>query len=249
MRMAEAAWRGRSPQSAPTMLLLLAVVPVLALWVVPGVRGRPAEEDEELVQPTLERVPEHQTTRLLRLDAFSQQLSLELRPDRGFLAPGLTLRTVGRRPAGDAPNPDPVDDLAHCFYSGTVNGDPSSAAALSLCEGVRGAFYLQGDEYFIQPAPSAATVRLAPAGTGEEPPERPQFHLLRRRRRGGGAKCGVADEEPQPARGTGREGEDSGAQWASRDPAPERAGAPAGTNPKPVSCSSCLSIHPHCRPG
>uniref|UniRef100_A0A9L0R4A0 A disintegrin and metalloproteinase with thrombospondin motifs 1 n=1 Tax=Equus caballus TaxID=9796 RepID=A0A9L0R4A0_HORSE len=224
---AELARRFRGSQPVPALRLLLAAA--AALLVVPGVRGRPAEEDEELVLPALERSPGRETTRL-RLDAFGRELLLELQPDRGFLAPGFTLQTVGRRPGPNAPSPDPAGDLAHCFYSGTVNGDPSSAAALSLCEGVRGAFYLQGEEYFIQPAPAAATVRLTPAATGEEPPAQPPFHLLRRRRRGGGgAKCGVMDDETQPSRGAEPEGQDAGTQWAPRDRAPQRAGRPTGT--------------------
>uniref|UniRef100_A0ABI7Y9D4 Peptidase M12B domain-containing protein n=1 Tax=Felis catus TaxID=9685 RepID=A0ABI7Y9D4_FELCA len=227
---AKLARRPRGTQPAPARLLLAAASALLLL--VPGARGRPAEEDEELVLPDLERAPGHATTHL-RLDAFGRQLHLELQPDRGFLAPGFTLQTVGRRPGPDALRPDPAGDLTHCFYSGTVNGDSGSAAALSLCEGVSGAFYLQGEEYFIQPAPAAATVGLAPAAAaaaaGEEPPERPQFHLLRRRQRGGdGAKCGVTDDETQLAGGAGPEDEDAGTQWPPRDPAPQRAGQPTG---------------------
>ncbi|XP_008589582.1 PREDICTED: A disintegrin and metalloproteinase with thrombospondin motifs 1 [Galeopterus variegatus] len=220
--------RARSSQPAPTLLLLLLLAAATALLAVPGALGRPAEEDEELVLPELERAPGHGTTRL-RLDAFGRLLHLELQPDRGFLAPGFTLQTVGRRPGPEPLHADSAGDLAHCFYSGTVNGDPSSAAALSLCQGVRGAFYLQGEEYFIQPAPAAATERLVPTAAGEEPPARPQFHLLRRRRRGGGAKCGVMDEETLPVRGPGPESEDAGAQWPPRDRAPQHAGQPTGT--------------------
>lgn len=241
---AKLARRPRGAQPAPALLLLAAASALLLL--VPGARGRPAEEDEELVLPDLERAPGHATTHL-RLDAFGRQLHLELQPDRGFLAPGFTLQTVGRRPGPDALRPDPAGDLTHCFYSGTVNGDSGSAAALSLCEGVSGAFYLQGEEYFIQPAPAAATVGLAPAAAaaaGEEPPERPQFHLLRRRQRGGdGAKCGVTDDETQLAGGAGPEDEDSGTQWPPRDPAPQRAGQPTGISRRRGALTR-LSIHP-----
>lgn len=226
----EPARRPRGSQPAPALLLLAAAAGLLLL---PGARGRPAEEDEELVQPVLEREPGLKLTRL-RLDAFGRQLLLELQSDRGFLAPGFTLQTVGRKPGPDALRPDAAGDLAHCFYSGTVNGDSGSAAALSLCEGVRGAFYLQGEEYFIQPAPVAATVRLAPAAAaaGEEQPELPKFHLLRRRRRGGGgAKCGVTEDETRLARGAGTASEDAGEQWLPRDPALQRAGQPTGIDP------------------
>ena len=232
--MGHAAPRVRGLQPVPSPLLLLAAA--AALLVVPGAHGRPAEEDEELVLPALERDPGLRTAHL-RLDAFGRQLSLELHLDRGFLAPGFTLQTVGRRPEPDVQRSDPVGDLAHCFYSGTVNGDPSSAAALSLCDGVRGAFYLQGEEYFIQPAPAAATLSLAPAAAaaaaGEQQQARQQFHLLRRRRRGdGGAKCGVLDDETQLAGGAGPEGEDATVQWAPRDRAPQRPGHRTGISPE-----------------
>ncbi|XP_007124215.2 A disintegrin and metalloproteinase with thrombospondin motifs 1 [Physeter macrocephalus] len=218
--MGNTARRSRGSQPAPVLRCLL-LAAASALLVVPGVCGRPTEEDEELVLLAPERDPGHRTTHL-RLDAFGRQLLLELQPDRGFLAPGFTLQTVGRRPGPDASRSDPVGDLAHCFYSGTVNGDPSSAAALSLCEGVRGAFYLQGEEYFIQPAPAAAAE--------EEPLARPQFHLLRRRRRGGGgARCGVLDDETQLAGGAGSEGEHATAQGPPRDRATQRTGQPTGT--------------------
>lgn len=218
----------RSPRSQPPSprLLLAAAVMLLA---VPCAFGRPAEEDEELVLPALDRTPPPGTTRLT-LEAFGRQLHLELQPDRGFLAPGFTLQTVGRKPGSEEPGLDPAGDLAHCFYSGTVNGDPSSAAALSLCEGVRGAFYLQGEEYIIQPAPATATERLAPAATTEEePPAQPQLHLLRRKRRGGGGvKCGVVDEEILQAGGAGLEGEEAREQWTPGGQVLQRAGQLTG---------------------
>lgn len=230
--------------SRPAPMLLLLLTAAVVLLSVPGAHGRPAEEDEELVLPVLERAPAPGNTRL-RLDAFGQELHLKLRPDRGFLAPGFTLQTVGRRPGSEAQRVELAGDLGHCFYSGTVNGDPNSAAALSLCQGVRGAFYLQGEEFFIQPAPAAASERLAPAAAEEELQARPQFHLLRRRRRGGGgAKCGVTDDETLPARGAGPESEDAGAQGPLQDRNPQRAGRPTGRS---VSLT-CLSIHPTSTP-
>uniref|UniRef100_A0A8C5P646 ADAM metallopeptidase with thrombospondin type 1 motif 1 n=1 Tax=Jaculus jaculus TaxID=51337 RepID=A0A8C5P646_JACJA len=223
----------RSPRSRPPgPLLLLAAAASALMLCARGVHGRPAEEDEELVLPALERAPGQDITRL-RLDAFGQRLHLNLQPDSGFLAPGFTLQTVGRSPEREK-EVQPLDltagDLAHCFYSGTVNGDPSSAAALSLCQGVRGAFYLQGDEFFIQPAPAVASVRLVAAAPEEQPPSaRPQFHLLRRRRRGsGGAKCGVTDDESLPTNDSGPEEREARAQWPLRDPTLPRAGQPTG---------------------
>lgn len=220
--------RSRGSLSAHMLLLLLASITMLLC--ARGAHGRPTEEDEELVLPSLERAPGHDsTTTRLRLDAFGQQLHLKLQPDSGFLAPGFTLQTVGRSPGSEAQHLDPTGDLAHCFYSGTVNGDPGSAAALSLCEGVRGAFYLQGEEFFIQPAPGVATERLAPAVPEEESSARPQFHILRRRRRGsGGAKCGVMDDETLPTSDSRPESQNTRNQWPVRDPTPQDAGKPSG---------------------
>lgn len=98
-----------------------------------------------------------------RLEAFGERLTLELEPDSSFLAPNFTLQYLGKPPP-----PPSEDDLSRCFYSGTVNRDPSSAAALSLCAGMRGAFSLRGRQYLIQPAPDSTHRRGA--------------HLLRLRR-------------------------------------------------------------------
>uniref|UniRef100_A0AAY4E0U6 Peptidase M12B domain-containing protein n=1 Tax=Denticeps clupeoides TaxID=299321 RepID=A0AAY4E0U6_9TELE len=64
--------------------------------------------------------------------AFGQDLVLDLRPDSSFLAEGA--------------------ELSRCFYSGEVNTDPLSYAALSTCKGLQGAFGYGGWEYFIRPA-------------------------------------------------------------------------------------------------
>uniref|UniRef100_A0AAQ4RNW4 Peptidase M12B domain-containing protein n=1 Tax=Gasterosteus aculeatus aculeatus TaxID=481459 RepID=A0AAQ4RNW4_GASAC len=60
-----------------------------------------------------------------RFSAFERVLHLRLAPDSSFLAlPGAA-------------------DLRECFFSGTVNADPDSFAALSLCEGLRGGVLLR----------------------------------------------------------------------------------------------------------
>ncbi|OXB56682.1 hypothetical protein ASZ78_013063 [Callipepla squamata] len=128
-----------------------------------------------------------------RLEAFGERLTLELEPDSSFLAPDFTLQYLGGPPppsSSSSSSPPLGDDLARCFYSGTVNGDPGSAAALSLCAGMRGAFSLRGREYLIQPAPGAARQRFGP-------------HVLRRRGPRGpvASRCAVTEpgagaEEP-----------------------------------------------------
>ncbi|XP_060626450.2 A disintegrin and metalloproteinase with thrombospondin motifs 1 isoform X2 [Anolis sagrei] len=152
--------------------------------------------EEALVRPV--RLSSALSGRHYRLDAFGQRLRLELQPDSSFLAPDLRLQEVGARPRGSAHEPEAPQAalLRGCFYSGTVNGEPGSVAALSLCGGLRGAFYLRGAEYLIQPANASRPPR------GEES----QLHVLRRRLPGrsprgggGGAKCGV-DEPSSPAK-------------------------------------------------
>lgn len=166
-----------------------------ALLLCLAARGSPLTEEELVVPVRLDSTGQQQPPaeeRLYRLDAFGQRFSLELQPDSSFLAPDLTLQYVGSRPqAGEeaeAPEQPADADLSTCFYAGTVNGDPVSAAALSLCGGIRGAFYLRGVEYLIQPANASL-----PQGETKL-----QLHVLRRRlqrtlRQGGGTKCGVTD--------------------------------------------------------
>ncbi|XP_075626299.1 A disintegrin and metalloproteinase with thrombospondin motifs 1 [Balearica regulorum gibbericeps] len=171
---------GRLPVPVP--------VPVLVLAALLGLCSaeRPAER-QALVVPR--RLGAAGGRERFRLEAFGERLTLELEPDSSFLAPDFTLQYLG-----GPPPPLPEDDLSRCFYSGTVNRDPSSAAALSLCAGMRGAFSLRGRQYLIQPAPGTAHSRGA--------------HLLRLRgthRAAPAARCAVAEAgseaagpEPEP---------------------------------------------------
>ncbi|NXO03445.1 ATS1 metalloproteinase, partial [Rhinopomastus cyanomelas] len=127
-----------------------------------------------------------------RLEAFGERLTLDLEPDSSFLAPDFTLQYLGGTPP-PAPLKD-HDDLSRCFYSGTVNRDPGSAAALSLCAGLRGAFSLRGRRYLIQPAPGTAHARGP--------------HLLRLRggrRNAPAARCAVTDNETRETEAAGPE--------------------------------------------
>lgn len=173
----------------PAVPALLAVLAALG----PCSAEPPATARQALVRPR--RLGAAGGRERFRLDAFGERLTLELEPDSSFLAPDFTLQYLGGPPPSPSPSsPPPGDDLSRCFYSGTVNRDPGSAAALSLCAGMRGAFSLRGRQYLIQPAP----------GVGH----RLGVHLLRRRRgtrRGdpaaAAARCAVAEpgaEEPEP---------------------------------------------------
>lgn len=113
---------------------------------------------------------------VFKLRAFTRDFYLRLTPDSGFLAP----------PESRAAAPD----LRDCFYSGDVNADPDSFAALSLCGGLSGGFSYDGMEYFISPS---GRERAAPG----DPAER--THVIRRRGRvhlGGNVtrRCGVAPD-------------------------------------------------------
>lgn len=124
-----------------------------------------------------------------RLDVFGKVLVLQLEPDQTFLAPGFVFHIVGSPESEPTQEPKPSGAEAGCFFSGTVNGDEHSAAALNLCHGLRGGFYFQGEEYFIQPLNSSDFL-----GTEED------VHMIRRRGRAalaeeGSSKCGVNEDE------------------------------------------------------
>ncbi|XP_042331662.1 A disintegrin and metalloproteinase with thrombospondin motifs 15 [Sceloporus undulatus] len=133
--------------------------------------------------------------------AFQESFSLALRPDSRFVAPSFATEFLGGVPweaeEGGA------GELRRCFYSGEVNAEEDSFAALSLCGGLTGAFGYRGAEYLIRPLEKKAAVggrRLLEGEPGE--------HLLQRRRRrspgGGGVgaggpsatRCGVQEQPP-----------------------------------------------------
>lgn len=89
--------------------------------------------------------------RVLKIRAFQQELVLDLHQDFSFIGPSIASQDQLR-----SPDSDDTADLSRCFYSGYVNSDRDSYAALSLCKGLRGAFGFQGWEYFISPAQNAS---------------------------------------------------------------------------------------------
>ncbi|KAG5833421.1 hypothetical protein ANANG_G00275770 [Anguilla anguilla] len=128
--------------------------------------------------------------RVFQLDAFGKRMILDLEPDHTFLAPGFIFQVVGQTGAQEDEAQREFDRAAtKCFFSGSVNGEADSAAALNLCHGLKGGFYLHGEEYFIQP------VNVTNVQSSEV-----DLHLIRRRSRGslpeeGSSKCGVNEEE------------------------------------------------------
>lgn len=122
-----------------------------------------------------------------RLDIFGKQMVLELEPDHTFLAPGFVLHVVGKPEHQQGFD---SSEETRCFYTGSVNGDKSSAAALNVCHGLRGGFSYGGEDYFIQPVNA----------TDESSVSSRDLHIIRRRNRRlhgeiGGSKCGVREDE------------------------------------------------------
>lgn len=124
---------------------------------------------------------------IFQITAFQQDFYLHLTPDTQFLAPAFATEYLGvplQRLTGSSL------DLRRCFYSGYVNAEPDSFAAVSLCGGLRGAFGYRGAEYVISPLPNASAPAAQRHSQGA--------HLLQRRGAPVGpsgdptSRCGVA---------------------------------------------------------
>lgn len=123
----------------------------------------------------------HEKDVAIRLSAFKEELYLQLTQDSSFIAAGNLLPWTD--PAS-SPS-DSSADLRKCFYSGDVNEDPYSFAAVSLCRGVQGGFSYGGMEYFITASEDAH-------GNSWN-----RTHVIRRQRRSGGnstSRCGVTPD-------------------------------------------------------
>lgn len=164
---------------------------VVPVRLDPAARSASESEPWRTVSPE-EREKELEM-RVYRLDVFGKELILQLEPDQTFLAPGFVFHIVGSVESEPSREPERSGDESGCFFSGTVNGEEHSAAALNLCHGLRGGFYYQGEEFFIQP-------RDARDPPGHEEDEDEQVHTIRRRGRAaladeGSSKCGVNEDE------------------------------------------------------
>nr|XP_060643528.1 A disintegrin and metalloproteinase with thrombospondin motifs 8 [Anolis sagrei ordinatus] len=87
------------------------------------------------------------------LAAFGREFVLHLEPDASFLAPGLKIQHIGKKePTAEFLAEEEDARLQRrCFYSGTVNSQPDSLVAVSLCQGIHGSFLVDGEKYVIQP--------------------------------------------------------------------------------------------------
>ncbi|XP_027733367.1 A disintegrin and metalloproteinase with thrombospondin motifs 8 [Vombatus ursinus] len=139
-----------SPLLLPSPLLLL--LPLL-LFSSALALPSPGEEAHEVVVPT--RLLGSEGEIALHLFAFGKAFLLRLAPDASFLAPEFKIEHLGG--AGGPVRGE--EGLRSCFYSGTVNGQPESLVAVSLCGGLSGSFLLDGEEFTVLP--------LGPAGAGD----------------------------------------------------------------------------------
>lgn len=128
----------------PLLLLLLQLPPPPLVCGAPAEPGTGAQASE-LVVPT--RLPGSASELAFHLSAFGQGFVLRLAPDASFLAPEFKIERLGGSSAAAGGEPG----LRGCFFSGTVNGERESLAAMSLCRGLSGSFLLAGEEFTIQP--------------------------------------------------------------------------------------------------
>uniref|UniRef100_A0A3P8ZAV6 Peptidase M12B domain-containing protein n=1 Tax=Esox lucius TaxID=8010 RepID=A0A3P8ZAV6_ESOLU len=150
---------------------------------------RHAGETEQGRPLSIEEREKEAEMRVYRLDVFGKRVVLKLEPDQTFLAPGFVFHIVGSPMSQTPRESDNSAAEARCFFSGTVYEEENSAAALNLCHGLTGGFYLQGEEYFIQPHNSS-----------DVQPTDQDIHLIRRRGRemfaeDSSSKCGVSEDE------------------------------------------------------
>ncbi|KAL0100423.1 hypothetical protein PUN28_019638 [Cardiocondyla obscurior] len=79
--------------------------------------------------------------------AFGRLFRLRLAHDAGFVSPDIKVTHIGV-------NSTRREHAGHhlgCFYSGSVDGDPSSAVSVSLCHGMTGHMKTSRGSYFIKP--------------------------------------------------------------------------------------------------
>lgn len=119
---------------------------------------QPELGNNNFVKNEREAFPQHI---LFQIRAFDQDIVLDLHPDSSFIAPSSDVVSA---------------ELSRCFYSGDVNSERYSYAALSICNGLHGAFGYNGMEYFIKPAINETSTGIYWR------PER--AHVIRRRTNG-----------------------------------------------------------------
>jgi len=150
-------------------------------------------------------------TLVVTMRVFQQELVLDLQRDASFLGPSIDAVPVAAAVrTHDDVTPDDVtpEPLRRCFYSGHVNRDPDSYAALSVCGGLRGAFGHRGWEYFISPLLRNASGKSAPPHTVQRratATHSHQRHLDANSTANSTSRCAVdTDVSPEAARSLDR---------------------------------------------
>ncbi|KAL8173716.1 UNVERIFIED_CONTAM: hypothetical protein K2H54_020215 [Gekko kuhli] len=184
---------GLAPALAPFPFLGVLML-LRHAWASPVQTG----DFQEVVPVWMASPPDGEGRLSFSVAAFGKEFALRLVPDASFLAPGLKIQHVGRKdPAGSlAEEEEDAGTVRRCFYSGTVNSQPDSLVAVSLCQGIHGSFLVDGDKYLLQPRPGK------PGGGGGDPLR--QAHRLQKQGwgeegAGGAAPEGEAPREPRAA--------------------------------------------------
>lgn len=114
------------------------------------------------------------------LSAFGKDMTLNLVPDTGFIAPSFSAWRVKATRGSPAAlklrrlvnqTEDSEGELLSCFYSGNVDRNPNSVVSVSLCSGILGSFITEGNEYLIEPKRRG----------GRGPDSTQQPHVIKRR--------------------------------------------------------------------
>lgn len=129
---------------------------------------------------------------LYRFRVFGEELTLSLEKDPSFFSEGLTIQYVGR-------SKQAVDGLTKqgTYYTGTVNSDPESIAAVNYDgTSLLGVLQFRGTEYHIQPLEGGVLNTAGGAGA----------HVVRKKmpEKAAGPMCGVRSPTPDsmPALGS-----------------------------------------------
>ncbi|XP_045775396.1 A disintegrin and metalloproteinase with thrombospondin motifs 7 [Maniola jurtina] len=121
--------------------------------------------DGELVSHALEHAHPHGHARARRdlhatehelphslhynLTVDGRDLRLDLRPSVTFITPALVIE---RHSVRGRTRDRPQETATACHYTGSVRGQPSSAVALSACNGLAGLLRTEHGEYWIEPS-------------------------------------------------------------------------------------------------
>ncbi|KAA0701887.1 A disintegrin and metalloproteinase with thrombospondin motifs 15 [Triplophysa tibetana] len=149
----------------------------------------PVQLDRENFPSHLTKFSENLSKGLVvyKISAFNHEFYLSLLPDASFLAHGGTYHhDTSSSNAFQGP------DFKGCFYSGHINSDKKSYAAVSLCRGVRGAFSFREMEYFIERTSINTPAELDSGDAGKT-------HIIRRRNvtENATSRCGVTSSSNQ----------------------------------------------------